>query len=191
MHAREWSCDRTVAGRESLPGLVYHTFTPFPEGVTEGSIYSATGGACTGHKEKTKLPSKMLLPSGRSGYTAVTFGGHSAVITGVHRRSASRPCPQGARRASHLWSMCGKVQGHVHSMESPGFSAVGAGSKILFWWPNLGLLILPWFALAVVWGRQPYVLACLRDSVLPSGASHSNAEALSISRLTTPWTIGV
>ena len=107
-------------------------------GVTEGFIYSATGGACTGHNDKTKLSGKMLLPSGHSGYTTVTFGGYSVVIPGIHRRPASRPCPQGARRASHRWSMCRKVQGHVHSMESLGFSAVGAGSKMLFWCPNLG-----------------------------------------------------
>ena len=106
-------------------------------GVTEGSIYSVTGGACTGHNDKTKLPGKMLLPSGHSGYTTVTFGSHSAVIPGIHRRPASRPCPQGARRASHHCSVCQKVQGHVHSMESPGFSAVGAVSKMLFWQPNL------------------------------------------------------
>ena len=31
--------DRSVAGRGSHPGLVYHTFTPFSVGVTEGSIY--------------------------------------------------------------------------------------------------------------------------------------------------------
>ena len=30
MHAREWSCDRTVAGRGSHPGLVYHNFTTLP-----------------------------------------------------------------------------------------------------------------------------------------------------------------
>ena len=77
MHAREWSCDRTVVGRGSLLGLVYHTFTPFPMGVTEGSIYSATGGACTGHNDKTKLPGKMLLLSGRSRYSTVTFGSHT------------------------------------------------------------------------------------------------------------------
>ena len=124
MHAREWSCDRTVAGRGSLPGLVYHTFTPFPMGVTEGPIDSATGGACTGQNDKTKLPRKMLLPSGHSGYTTMTFGGHSAVIPGIHTRPASRPCLQGARRASHHWSMCPKVQDHIHSMESPEFSAV-------------------------------------------------------------------
>ena len=88
MHAREWSYDRTVAGRASLPGLVYHMFTPFPMGVTEGSIYGATGGVHTGHNDKTKLPGKMLLPSGHSGYTTVTFGGHCAVIPGIHRRPA-------------------------------------------------------------------------------------------------------
>ena len=66
------------------------------------------------------------------------LGGSSAVTPGIHRRPASRLCPQHARRASHHWSMCQNVQGHVHLMESPGFSAVGAGSKILFWWPNLG-----------------------------------------------------
>ena len=134
MHAKEWSCDRTVAGRGSLPGLVYHTFIPLPMGVTEGSICSATGGACSGCNDKTKLPGKMLLPSGHSEYTTVTFGGSSAVIPGIHRRPASRPCPQGARRVSHHWSMCCKVQGHVHSMESPGFS----------WQQDIILLAEPW-----------------------------------------------
>ena len=93
MHAREWFCDRTVTGRGSLAGLVYHTFTPLPMGITEGSIYSAAGGACTGHDDRTQLPAKMLLPSGHSGYTTVTFGGHSAVIPGILMRPASRPCP--------------------------------------------------------------------------------------------------
>ena len=88
--------------------------------------------------DKTKFPGKMLLPSGHSGYTTVTFGGHTAVIPGIHRRPASRPYPQGARRASHHWSMCQKVQGHIHSLESLGFSAGGAGSRMLLWWPHLG-----------------------------------------------------
>ncbi|XP_073071496.1 rho GTPase-activating protein 17 isoform X8 [Manis javanica] len=39
--------------------------------------------------------------------------------------------------------MCRKVQGLVHSMESPGFSAAGAGSKILFWWRTSASVILP------------------------------------------------
>ena len=133
MHARQWSCDRTVAGRGSLPSLVYHDLTPILVGVTEGSIYSATGGACTGCNDKTKLPGKMLLASGSTGYTTETFGSHSAVIPGIHRRPASRPYPQGFRRASDHWSMCQKVKGQIHSMKSPGFSAVGAGSRRLFW----------------------------------------------------------
>ena len=91
-----------------------------------------------GCNDKTNPAGNILLPSGHSGYTSVKVGDHPAVIPGIHRRLASRPCPQGVRRASHCWSMCQKVQGHIHSMESLGFSAVGAGSKMLFWWPNLG-----------------------------------------------------
>ena len=123
MHAREWSYDRTVAGRGSLPSPVYHTFTPFPVGVTEGSIYSATGGARTGHNDKTKLPGKMLLPSGRSGYTTVTFGGHSAVIpeyTGGQlpglvpkvpgEPAVIGPCVETSMATSTQWSLQGSVQ---------------------------------------------------------------------------------
>ena len=86
----------------------------------------------------------MHLHSGHSGHTTVIFDHHPGVIPGIHRRPASRPCPQGARRASHHWSMCQKVQGHVYSKESLGFSSVAAGSKMLFWWPNLGFSDSSW-----------------------------------------------
>ena len=66
------------------------------------------------------------------------FGGHSAVTPGIHTRPASRPFPQGARRATHHWCMCRNVLGHVHSTVSPGFNAVGAGSRMLLCWSYPG-----------------------------------------------------
>ena len=51
------------------------------------------------------------------------------------------PCPQGARTASHRYCMCPRIQGHVHSMECPRFSAVGAGNKMLLWRPNIGFVV--------------------------------------------------
>jgi len=48
--------DRTVAGRQSDQDLVYRTFTFFPLGVTEDSVYNVSGGACTGHSVKRELP---------------------------------------------------------------------------------------------------------------------------------------
>ena len=90
------------------------------------------------HNDTTKLPGKILLPSGQSGYITVTFGEHPAAIPGRHRKPSSRPCPQGARIASRRWSIWRKVLGRVPSMVSLGFRAVGARSKMLLWWPNLG-----------------------------------------------------
>ena len=139
MHAREWSCASTVEGMGPHLGLVYQTFIPLPVGVTDGSIYRAMGGTCTGHKDKTKLPHKMLLPPGRFGYTTMTFGGHSAVTPGIHTRPASRPFLQGARMTIHCWSMCQNVQGQVYSPVSPGLKALGAGSRVLLCWPYPGL----------------------------------------------------
>ena len=65
----------------------------------------------------------------------MTFGEPPAVIPGMHRRPSSRPCPLCARTARHRCSMCPMI----HSMESPWFSAVGAGNKMLFWWLNIGI----------------------------------------------------
>ena len=106
MHAREWSCDRTMAGMGSHPGLVYQPFTALTVGVTDRLINRAMGDTCTSHKDKTKVPYKMILPPRCFGFTIVIFGGHSAVTPGIHRRPASRPFPEGARRDSHHWSMC-------------------------------------------------------------------------------------
>ena len=90
------------------------------------------------HNDKTKLPGKILLPSGISGYITVTFGDFPAALPGSHRKPSSRPCPQGARRASRRWSIWRKVQGRVPSMGSLwGFRAVGARSNMLLWWPDL------------------------------------------------------
>ena len=132
----------------------------------------------------------MLLLSGHSGYNTVTFGGHSAVIPGIPRRPASRPFPQCARRASHHWSMCQKVQGHVYSKESLGFSSVAAGSKMLFWWPNLGFsdssLVCTCSCIGEAAICVAYVLTCLWGSRLPFRVSHSNTVVWSISGLTIP-----
>ena len=71
--------------QEGEPIQVYHT-EPLPLslwGLLRVYIY-ATGGACTGHNDKTKLPGEKLLPSGCLGYTTVIFGGHSAVTPGIH-----------------------------------------------------------------------------------------------------------
>ena len=120
MHAREWSCDRTVAGRGSLPGLVYHTFTPLLWGLLRGLyniVLLEVHSLAIMIKQNSPVRCSYFLTIQD---ITVTFGGHSAVISGRHRRPAFRPCPQGARRASHCWSMCRKVQGHIHSVESPG-----------------------------------------------------------------------
>jgi len=57
-------------------------------------VYVATAGAFAGHYVETKVPVELLLASGSSGYTTVAFGGHHAVIPGIHRKPVSRPCPQ-------------------------------------------------------------------------------------------------
>lgn len=49
----EWSYGRTEAGMGSCPDLVYQTYTTVSVGVTEGSMYSDTEGACAGLKGKT------------------------------------------------------------------------------------------------------------------------------------------
>ena len=79
IHAREWSCDKTVAGMESHSRLVYQTFRPLAVGVTDGSIHRAMGGLCTGYKDKTKLPHKMLVPPGHFENTILIFVGQSAI----------------------------------------------------------------------------------------------------------------
>ena len=63
-------------------------------GVTDGSLYKAKGGTCTGHKDKTELPYKMLLPPRCFGNTTMILGGHFAVTPGIHRRPAFRPFPK-------------------------------------------------------------------------------------------------
>ena len=122
-----------------------------PLGLLKG-VYVATAGGFAGHYVETKVPVALLLASGSSGYTTVAFGGHHAVIPGIHRKPLSRPCPQGARKASHRRCMCRKLQGHVHSVESPGFSAFGGGSRMLFWCAVLGfsdsLLVYTWSCIA-------------------------------------------
>ena len=97
-----------------------------------------TAGAFPGHYVKRKVPVEMHLASPSSEYTTLAFGGHPAVIPGIHRKPASRPCPHGARKASHRWRLCRKLQGHIHAMESPRICAVADGSKMVSWCPNLG-----------------------------------------------------
>ena len=124
-----------MAGRGSHPGLVHHTFAPLPVGGTEGSMHSTTGGTCTGHNDKTKLPNKMLLPSGHLGYTTMIFRGHSAinpVYTGGQPPGLVPKVPGGpAITGPHV-----KTSKATSTEQSLGFIAVIAGSKILFWWPN-------------------------------------------------------
>ena len=165
----------------SRSGLVHQIFTPLPVGVRDGTIYRATVATCTGYKDKIKLSRKMLLPPECFRYTTMNFGGHAAVTPRTHRRPASRPFLQGARRASHCLSMYYNVQGHIHLTESPGFNADGAGSRMLLFWHILASKTPLWFAHTVVWERQQCVLACPQGSRLLLGISHSKARALSIS----------
>ena len=97
-------------------------------------------GQCIGLWELQALAIKIKqnFPVRVSYLLAVIFGGHSVVIPRIHRRPASRHLPQGARKASHHWSICENVQGHVHSTVSPGFNAVGAGSSMLLCCPYPG-----------------------------------------------------
>ena len=74
---------------------------------------------------------------------------------------------------STQWSLRGSVQ----LVLAAGWDCGGRTSASV---------ILPWFELAVVQGRQPYVLTCLWGSELPFRVSHSNTIARSISRLTIP-----
>ena len=103
--------------------------------VTDGSVYRATGGTCTGHKDKTKLSHKMLLPPGHFGYTIMIFGGHSAANAltpvGFELPSLELPCPhsrlrqqgsqentQGCHKSENIQFLCPLAPGYV--VESQG-----------------------------------------------------------------------
>ena len=107
----------------SRPGLVYQTFTALPVGVTDGSVYRATGGTCTGHKDKANFPIRYPYFPAILGHHYYDLCGPFCCYSRNTQEASFQAFSQGARRATHHWSMCSNVQGH--SKESPGLNKDG------------------------------------------------------------------
>ena len=76
--------------------------------------------------------------------------GHPAVIPGIHRRPASTPCPQGARRASHRWCRVESSKAMSTQWSLEDSVQLGIAARCYSGGQTSTSVNLPWFLLAVV-----------------------------------------
>ena len=111
IQANFWSANKTMAGREGLPGCKYHTFQASTWGLA--STCNNSGELIMGHRETTELPQRSISWSAGPGYVTFKIGGHVPITPGTICKFISTPCPQGATRATQCMWGAFISQGHI------------------------------------------------------------------------------
>ena len=150
MQAREWSCNRTVEGRGSHPGLVYHTFTPLPVGLPRGLyiVLLEVHALAIMIKQNSLVRCSYLLAIQDIllwplGTTLLLFqeckGGQlpGPVPKVPGEPAIAGPCVKGSKSTFTQWSLWGSVQLVLAARCYPGGQTSAS-------------VILHWFVLAVV-----------------------------------------